>query len=95
MYHVPFSSMSDINSKNTNCLFKQCRRKPSLTALGVGEAARLGVRTGIDHGGRQPQLKFGRGPSPLHLAKPPHTEMGKNSGRSREPWTGTRGLASW
>lgn len=52
MYRVPSGSISDLNSKNTDCLFKQCRGKFSLTPLGVGEAARLGIRTGIAHGGR-------------------------------------------
>ena len=55
----------------------------SLTPLVEEEAASLDIRT---WSGRDTWLKFWPELSLFHLAKPPHTEMGKNLGQSREPW---------
>ena len=78
-YYLLFSPTSDLNSMNTNCLFEQCMKKLSLTPLVEEEAASLNTRI---CSGRDNWLKFWPELSLFHLAKPPHTEMGKNLGQS-------------
>ena len=79
IYCTPFSPTSNLNSTNTNCLFEQCMKKLSLTPLVEEEAASLNTRI---CSGRDNWLKFWPELSLFHLAKPPHTEMGKNLGQS-------------
>lgn len=69
-------------------------KKLPLTPLGVREATGLDIRTWGSHGRRVLWLNL-LGLSLLHLAKPPHTEMGKNLGQSHEPWPETPGPSSW
>ena len=80
IYCSPFSLTSNLNSMNTNCLFEQCTKKLSLVEE---EAASLDTRP---WSGGDPWLKCWPELSLFPLAKPPHTEMGKNLGQSHEPW---------